>query len=110
MNIFRFLGDMLHTASMLVLLLKLRASKSAVGERKGRECRELWPRFSPIYVGGGVRFPLGPLLLALLLLLDPDAVRCAQLSRPFSCPCSFCALCLVGRNGIVACFSSVHGT
>ncbi|CAM9987282.1 unnamed protein product [Ascophyllum nodosum] len=31
MNIFRFLGDMSHTASILVLLLKLRASKSAAG-------------------------------------------------------------------------------
>lgn len=32
MNIFRFFGDMSHTASILVLLLKLRASKSAAGE------------------------------------------------------------------------------
>ncbi|CAM9243687.1 unnamed protein product [Pylaiella littoralis] len=31
MNIFRFFGDMSHTASILVLLLKLRASKSAAG-------------------------------------------------------------------------------
>ena len=32
MNIFRLLGDMSHTASILFLLLKLRASKSAAGE------------------------------------------------------------------------------
>lgn len=32
MNAFRFLGDMSHTASILILLLKLRASKSAAGE------------------------------------------------------------------------------
>lgn len=31
MNIFRLLGDMSHTASILFLLLKLRASKSAAG-------------------------------------------------------------------------------
>lgn len=31
MNIFRFFGDMSHLASILVLLLKLRASKSAAG-------------------------------------------------------------------------------
>lgn len=33
MNIFRLLGDMSHTASILFLLLKLRASKSAAGEK-----------------------------------------------------------------------------
>lgn len=33
MNIFRIFGDMSHLASILVLLLKLRASKSAAGER-----------------------------------------------------------------------------
>lgn len=32
MNAFRFFGDMSHTASILILLLKLRASKSAAGE------------------------------------------------------------------------------
>lgn len=32
MNIFRIFGDMSHLASILVLLLKLRASKSAAGE------------------------------------------------------------------------------
>lgn len=33
MNIFRLIGDMSHLASILLLLLKLRASKSAAGER-----------------------------------------------------------------------------
>lgn len=33
MNIFRLAGDMSHTASILMLLLKLRASKSAAGEK-----------------------------------------------------------------------------
>lgn len=33
MNIFRLIGDMSHTASILMLLLKLRASKSAAGEK-----------------------------------------------------------------------------
>lgn len=32
MNIFRFFGDMSHLASILILILKLRASKSAAGE------------------------------------------------------------------------------
>ena len=31
MNIFRFAGDMSHVVSILVLLLRLRSSKSAVG-------------------------------------------------------------------------------
>ena len=31
MNIFRFAGDMLHLASILILLLKILATKSAAG-------------------------------------------------------------------------------
>lgn len=44
MNIFRLTGDMSHLLSILLLLLKLRASKSAAGVWTSSSRARLWHR------------------------------------------------------------------
>lgn len=55
MNIFRFFGDMSHLASILVLLLKLRASKSAAGTY----CKDFLGRAVGVFAQGRGRTELG---------------------------------------------------